>query len=107
MLPEIIYGDEVPPAIKPEVRSNILKGIPSSRGYYRGPIKVIQSIAEFHKLVPGDVLVIPFSDVSWTPLFTHAGAVIASWRHPFPQLNCSPRIPNPGSRICARRDAFT
>jgi len=25
----------------------------------------------------GDVLVIPYSDVSWTPLFTKAGAVIA------------------------------
>jgi len=26
---------------------------------------------------PGDVLVIPFSDVGWTPLFAKAGAVVA------------------------------
>jgi pyruvate,water dikinase len=38
---------------------------------------VIRSLADFGKLEPGDVLVIPFSDVSWTPLFTRAGAVIA------------------------------
>jgi pyruvate,water dikinase len=38
---------------------------------------VILSVADFSKMEQGDVLVIPFSDVSWTPLFTRAGAVIA------------------------------
>jgi pyruvate,water dikinase len=32
---------------------------------------------DFHKLCEGDVLVIPFSDVAWTPLFTKAGAIVA------------------------------
>jgi len=34
-------------------------------------------MGDFSKVRPGDVLVIPFSDVGWTPLFTKAGAVIA------------------------------
>jgi pyruvate,water dikinase len=29
------------------------------------------------KVQAGDVLVIPYSDVGWTPLFTKAGAVVA------------------------------
>jgi pyruvate,water dikinase len=29
------------------------------------------------KVREGDVLVIPYSDVGWTPLFTKAGAVVA------------------------------
>ena len=77
ILPEIIYGDQVPPAIKSGDTGNILKGIASSRGYYQGRVKVIEGVGEFNKLVAGDVLVIPYSDVSWTPLFTRAGAVIA------------------------------
>ena len=77
LLPEIIYGDQVPPVIKPRDTGNILKGIASSRGYYQGRVKVIESVMEFSKLVSGDVLVIPYSDVSWTPLFTRAGAFIA------------------------------
>jgi pyruvate,water dikinase len=40
-------------------------------------VRVISGIHEFDKMRQGDVLVIPFSDVGWTPLFTKAGAVIA------------------------------
>jgi pyruvate,water dikinase len=38
---------------------------------------VVQGIRDFPKLKDGDVLVIPYSDVGWTPLFTKAGAVVA------------------------------
>jgi pyruvate,water dikinase len=74
-LPSIIYGDQPPPAN--EQAGDKLKGIPTSRGYYTGPVRVIRGIREFKNLKTGDVLVIPFSDVGWTPLFTKAGAVIA------------------------------
>jgi pyruvate,water dikinase len=54
-----------------------LDGIPTSRGQYTGRVKVLQGIEDFDKLQKGDVLVIPFSDVGWTPLFAKAGAVVA------------------------------
>jgi pyruvate,water dikinase len=76
-LPEIIFGDELPPIFKTRDSGNTLKGIASSRGYYQGRAKIIKSIGEFSKLDAGDVLVISYSDVSWTPLFSRAGAVIA------------------------------
>jgi pyruvate,water dikinase len=75
LLPEIIYGEEVPPIIPPE--TEMLTGIPTSRGYYTGRARLIRGIGEFQKLEPGDVLIIPYSDVSWTTLFSKAGAVIA------------------------------
>lgn len=75
LLPEIIYGDATPPI---QVRGACsLVGTATSRGYYRGPVRVIRSLSEFSKMQNGDVLVIPFSDVGWTPLFAKAGAVIA------------------------------
>lgn len=77
IMPEVIYGDQLPPLELPGAEQQTLTGIPSSRGYYRGPVKVVQRVADFDKLERGDVLVIPYSDVSWTPLFTRAGAVIA------------------------------
>jgi len=74
-LPSIIYGDEVP---LPEPQtSGALKGTPTSRGHYTGPVRVVRGIGDFDKLLDGDVLVIPYSDVGWTPLFARAGAVIA------------------------------
>ncbi len=76
-LPEIIYGDQPPPPEKQMTGYGTLKGIPTSSGYYKGRVKVVRKIQEFNKLNEGEVLVIPYSDVSWTPLFTKAGAVIA------------------------------
>jgi phosphohistidine swiveling domain-containing protein len=77
VLPGIIYGDELPLIQAVDKPENLLKGVPSSRGYYRGKAKVIRKTADFIKLEKGDVLIIPYSDVSWTPLFTLAGAVIS------------------------------
>jgi phosphohistidine swiveling domain-containing protein len=74
-LPGIIFGDDPPPIIEREVGK--LKGTPTSGGYYEGPVRVIGSINEFSKARNGDVLVIPFSDVAWTPLFSKAGAIVA------------------------------
>lgn len=74
---DIVYGDE-PPLVETAVSTqNNLKGIPTSRGYYQGKVRVIRSVQEFDKMVSGAVIVVPFSDVSWTPLFAKAGAVIA------------------------------
>jgi phosphohistidine swiveling domain-containing protein len=74
-VPTTIYGEEPPPLRKATADS--LKGIPTSRGYYRGPVRVIRGMQEYDRLKEGDVLVIPFSDVGLTPLFARAGAVIA------------------------------
>jgi pyruvate,water dikinase len=37
----------------------------------------VKGIVDFNKVQVGDVLVIPYSDVGWTPLFAQAGAIIA------------------------------
>ncbi len=74
-LPEVIYGEEPPPVITRAI--DRMKGTPTSKGYYTGPIKVIHDNKDFSKVMDGDVIVIPYSDVGWTPLFSKAGAVIA------------------------------
>jgi pyruvate,water dikinase len=77
ILPETVYGDRPPPVETFEAGAEKLSGIPTSRGYYSGPVKVVTSLEEFDRLEKGDVLVIPFSDVAWTPLFAKAGAIVA------------------------------
>jgi pyruvate,water dikinase len=73
--PEIIFGDTPPPVVvQPKLK---LTGTPTSRGYYTGKAKIVCGLGDFHKLVEGDVLVIPHSDVGWVPLFSKAGAVVA------------------------------
>ena len=75
LIPTVIYGDEIPPVREPNM--DVLSGIPTSIGHYTGKVKVVRGIQDFQKVNHGDVLVIPYSDVGWTPLFARAGAVVA------------------------------
>jgi len=73
--PELIYGDNEP-ILEPKADSEY-SGVPASAGFYRGKVCVVKGTQDFEKLSNGDVLIIPFSDVGWTPLFPKAGAVIS------------------------------
>ena len=74
-LPTVIYGDELPPVT--DASSEKLVGVPTSIGHYTGKVCVVQGIRDFNKVKQGDVLVIPYSEVGWTPLFARASAVVA------------------------------
>jgi pyruvate,water dikinase len=54
----------------------LLQGTPGSPGIVEGPVRVIRSAADFGKLRPGDVLVAPYTNPAWTPLFGRAAAVV-------------------------------
>ena len=73
--PDTIFGNEAPP-LEPSQGEKLL-GVPTSRGHYTGPARILQGLGDFGKVQDGDVLVIPYSDVGWTPLFAKAGAVVA------------------------------
>ena len=75
LIPTVIYGEEIPPVREPNM--DVLSGIPTSIGHYTGKVKVVRRIQDFTKVNHGDVLVVPYSDVGWTPLFARAGAVVA------------------------------
>jgi phosphohistidine swiveling domain-containing protein len=74
-LPLVIYGDEAPPVV--HSNGERITGTPTSPGYYSGRVCIVGGIQDFDKLQQGDILVIPYSDVGWAPLFARAGAVIA------------------------------
>ncbi len=74
-LPTVIYGDEPPPVS--DASSEKLVGVPTSVGHYTGRVCVVRGIRDFNKVQQGDVLVIPYSEVGWTPLFARASAVVA------------------------------
>jgi pyruvate,water dikinase len=54
----------------------LLSGQPGSAGVAEGPVRVIRGPADFGKLRSGEVLVAPFTNPSWTPLFALACAVV-------------------------------
>jgi phosphoenolpyruvate synthase/pyruvate phosphate dikinase len=75
--PTEIFGEEEPPIINRTAYSENLTGIPASSGYYEGTIIQVKTTKDFHKVKKDDVVVIPFSDVSWSPIFSKAGAIIS------------------------------
>jgi len=55
---------------------DVLTGAPGSSGIARGVARVVLDPSDPTALEPGDVLVAPNTDPSWTPLFVAAGAVV-------------------------------
>ncbi len=53
-----------------------LTGISGSPGVVRGIARIVLDPADPTALDPGDILVAPFTDPSWTPLFMTAGGVV-------------------------------
>jgi pyruvate,water dikinase len=78
-LPDTIYGDHVP--ARPLVRAAgeaCLEGISGSSGLVKGYARIILDPIQARSAFDADdILVIPFADTSWTPLFCGIGGVVA------------------------------
>ncbi|MFJ8896550.1 PEP/pyruvate-binding domain-containing protein [Leifsonia sp. NPDC102414] len=53
-----------------------VRGMPASRGRVVGRVRIIHDEAEFATLQAGEILVCPFTNPTWTPLFSIAAAVV-------------------------------
>lgn len=54
----------------------VLVGVGSSPGLARGRVRVVRDPSAGVSLLPGEVLVAPYTDPAWTPLFVPAAAVV-------------------------------
>lgn len=61
----------------------VIAGVPACGGTARGRARVITSPDDPSALEPGDILVAPITDPSWTPLFVAAAAVVVDVGAPF------------------------
>ncbi len=69
-------GGVVADASLPAPEPGQLRGQAGSPGKARGPARVIRSLADAHRLQPGDILVTTTTAPPWTPLFLTAAAVV-------------------------------
>ncbi len=54
----------------------LVTGTPTSGGWATGPVRIVRDAADFGRLRSGDVLVCPYTNPAWTPLFQRAAAVV-------------------------------
>lgn len=54
----------------------LVQGSPASGGVATGRVRVIRDSADFGTLRNGEILVCPYTNPSWTPLFSRAAAVV-------------------------------
>lgn len=71
---------EIPRRAEVEVEvakpGDVLQGGPASAGVARGRARIVHDTASISEFQPGEVLVAPQTDPSWTPLFMVASAVV-------------------------------
>lgn len=68
--PQLLFADQRP------TEGALVSGTAAGRGRARGPVCVVRGPEEFGKLGAGDILVCPYTNPSWTPLFQRAAAVV-------------------------------
>ena len=71
---EAEQGDKAEPA----TAGDVLTGDAGSSGVARGRARVVLDPADAGSLEPGEILVAPLTDPSWTPLFLPAAAVVVN-----------------------------
>ena len=75
--PALIVRSDGKPVVSATVaNTNILRGTPVSWGAVRGPVRVLLDPSDGAQLRKGEILVAPFTDPGWTPLFLTAGALV-------------------------------
>jgi pyruvate,water dikinase len=57
---------------------DVLIGVPGCPGIAEGVARVIRHPADAERLQPGEVLIAPITDPSWTPMFVVAAAVVVN-----------------------------
>ena len=55
---------------------DVLRGIPGSPGIADGPVRIIKDPSEFYKIRPGDIVVCPITQASWSPIFDIIGGLV-------------------------------
>jgi len=82
----IVTGDPMKPASElvrgtvgdrtPVVPGDVLVGAPASAGVARGRARIVRDLSDIASFEPGEILVAPQTDPSWTPLFMVAAGVV-------------------------------
>ena len=61
---------------RPKKGQVLFKGVPCSSGRVEGRARVIRSLEEAHTLQRGEILVAPYTNPGWTPLFNLVSAIV-------------------------------
>ena len=56
---------------------NEIRGFAASSGVVEGPARVVKSVEEIGRLQPGDILVCPVTNPTWTPVFQKISAAVS------------------------------
>jgi pyruvate,water dikinase len=79
--PYIVYGHATPLTLLPLPNSlpisSILKGIGTSPGQVEGVIKVLADLQKIAEIDRETIVVVPYTDAGWSPVFARAGGLIA------------------------------
>jgi rifampicin phosphotransferase len=79
MPPPIIVGTFDPaalPAKDNRLVTTVLHGLAASAGVVTGPARVVLHPQECQPVLPGEILIAPFTDPGWTPYFLTAAGIV-------------------------------
>jgi phosphohistidine swiveling domain-containing protein len=76
--PPVVVGTYYPAehAAPPTAAPTVFHGLPASPGLAIGPARVVGGFDSGQRLLPGEILVAPYTDPGWTPYFLPASGIV-------------------------------
>lgn len=62
--------------LSPPEQVDVLRGVPGSHGMVTATARVVRGPSDFPTVTQGEILICPYTDPAWTPLFAFAAGVI-------------------------------
>jgi pyruvate,water dikinase len=70
------FRPQTRPSAREDATAECLKGLGVCPGIARGKARVIQSVADESHVLPGEILVAPFTDPGWTPYLVCSSGIV-------------------------------
>ncbi len=70
------FRPQTRPPVREDATTELLNGLAVCPGIVRGKARVIQSVEEESNVLPGEILVAPFTDPGWTPYLVSSSGIV-------------------------------
>lgn len=70
------FQPQTRPPLREDATAEFLKGLAVCPGIVRGKARVIQSVEDESHVLPGEILVAPFTDPGWTPYLVSSSGIV-------------------------------
>lgn len=74
--PPVLFGEYKPSPQTAVKFDALIEGLPGAAGIVEGRVRVLERVEQGYELLDGEILVAPYTNIGWTPIFPRVSAIV-------------------------------